>query len=53
MTVEPKTRVGANIKSRRIELGLTQEIAAQRSDLHPVEFARAERGQRDLRGRRW
>jgi transcriptional regulator with XRE-family HTH domain len=47
--VEPKQQVGANIKARRAELGLTQEEAASRAGLHPVEFARAERGSRDLR----
>jgi transcriptional regulator with XRE-family HTH domain len=47
--VEPKARVGANIKARRAELGITQEEAAQLAGIHPVEFARAERGLRDLR----
>lgn len=47
--MEPKVLVGANIKARRAELGITQEEAAQRSGIHPVEFARAERGLRDLR----
>lgn len=47
--MEPKTRVGANIRARRDELGITQEQAAQRAGIHPVEFARAERGVRDLR----
>lgn len=46
---EPRHRVGANIRARRDELGITQEEAARRSNLHPVEFARAERGVRDLR----
>lgn len=47
--MEPKQRVGANIKARRAELGITQETAAHRAGLHPVEYARAERGVRDLR----
>ena len=47
--MEPKQRVGANIKTLRAELGITQEEAAHRAGLHPVEFARAERGMRDLR----
>jgi transcriptional regulator with XRE-family HTH domain len=47
--VEPKKRVGANIKAQRAELGITQEEAAHRAGVHPVEFARAERGLRDLR----
>jgi transcriptional regulator with XRE-family HTH domain len=47
--VEPKQRVGANIRARRAELGITQEAAAHRCGIHPVEYARAERGLRDLR----
>ena len=47
--VEPRVQVGHNIRERRTELALTQEAAAQACGLHPVEFARAERGQRDLR----
>jgi transcriptional regulator with XRE-family HTH domain len=47
--MEPKQLVGANIRARRDELGITQEEAAQRAGVHPVEFARAERGVRDLR----
>lgn len=47
--MEPKQKVGRNIKERRFELGITQEDAAHRSGIHPVEFARAERGVRDLR----
>ena len=47
--MEPKQRVGANIRARRAELGITQEEAAHRAGVHPVEFARAERGSRDLR----
>jgi predicted transcriptional regulator len=30
-------------------LGITQEEAAQRSGIHPVEFGRVERGTRDMR----
>jgi len=47
--VEPKAQVGHNIRRRRDELQITQEEAAHRSGIHPVEFARAERGTRDLR----
>lgn len=47
--MEPKTQVGANIKAARAALGITQEEAARRCGIHPVEFARAERGVRDLR----
>jgi transcriptional regulator with XRE-family HTH domain len=47
--VEPKAQVGANIKRERKRLKLTQEEAAHKTGLHPVEFARAERGERDMR----
>jgi transcriptional regulator with XRE-family HTH domain len=47
--MEPKRRVGENIRARRLELGITQEEAARRAGVHPVEYARAERGLRDLR----
>lgn len=46
---KPKVIVGKNIRRRRKELGLTQEGAAERCGIHPVEFARAERGVRDMR----
>ena len=47
--MEPKAQLGANIKAQRARVGITQEEAAHRSNLHPVEFGRAERGTRDLR----
>jgi transcriptional regulator with XRE-family HTH domain len=47
--VEPRVRVGRNIKELRTALGITQEAAAHACGIHPVEFARAERGLRDLR----
>jgi transcriptional regulator with XRE-family HTH domain len=47
--LEPKAVVGRNIKRLRKAQGLTQEELAHRSGLHPVELARAERGQRDMR----
>jgi transcriptional regulator with XRE-family HTH domain len=47
--VEPKTRVGENIRAHRLRLGITQEALADRCDMHPVEVGRAERGVRDLR----
>lgn len=46
---EPKIIVGQNIKRRRKELKLTQEGAAERCGVHWIEFARAERGVRDMR----
>jgi predicted transcriptional regulator len=47
--VEPKAVVGRNIRIHRRALGITQEALAHRSDMHPVEIGRAERGTRDLR----
>jgi transcriptional regulator with XRE-family HTH domain len=46
---EPKVIVGRNIRRYRKERELTQEAAAERCGIHPVEFARAERGVRDMR----
>lgn len=47
--MEPKLKVGQNIRSNRKRIGLTQEALAHRCDMHPVEVGRAERGTRDLR----
>jgi predicted transcriptional regulator len=47
--VEPKLKVGQNIRSNRKRIGITQEALAERCDMHPVEVGRAERGTRDLR----
>jgi transcriptional regulator with XRE-family HTH domain len=47
--VEPKHQVGQNIRANRKRLGITQEALAERSNMHPVEIGRAERGLRDLR----
>ncbi len=47
--MEPKLKVGENIRANRLRIGLTQEALADRSDMHPVEVGRAERGLRDLR----
>lgn len=46
---EPKILVGRNIKRLRHSQKLTQEGLAERCGIHPVELARAERGERDLR----
>jgi transcriptional regulator with XRE-family HTH domain len=46
---EPKIIVGRNIRSHRDDQGLTQEALAERCGVHPVELARAERGNRDMR----
>jgi transcriptional regulator with XRE-family HTH domain len=47
--VEPKRKVGQNIRAERKRVGITQEALAERCDMHPVEVGRAERGVRDLR----
>jgi transcriptional regulator with XRE-family HTH domain len=47
--VEPKLKVGQNIRTERKRIGMTQEALAHKCDMHPVEVGRAERGQRDLR----
>jgi len=47
--VEPKLKVGQNIRAERKRAGLTQEALAHKCDMHPVEVGRAERGTRDLR----
>jgi transcriptional regulator with XRE-family HTH domain len=47
--VEPKQKVGQNIRAERKRVGITQEALAERCDMHPVEIGRAERGVRDLR----
>jgi transcriptional regulator with XRE-family HTH domain len=47
--VEPKLKVGQNIRTERKRVGITQEALAERCDMHPVEVGRAERGVRDLR----
>jgi transcriptional regulator with XRE-family HTH domain len=47
--VEPKLKVGQNIRAERKRVGITQETLAYRCGLHPVELGRAERGTRDLR----
>lgn len=49
MPVEPKQKVGQNIRSHRKRLDLTQEALAYKCGMHPVELGRAERGKRDLR----
>jgi transcriptional regulator with XRE-family HTH domain len=47
--VEPKLKVGQNIRTERKRAGITQEALAHRCGLHPVELGRAERGTRDMR----
>ncbi|MFB1294366.1 helix-turn-helix domain-containing protein [Mycobacterium sp. pW049] len=40
---------GERVRSRRQELGLSQEAAAQRCGIHWTQFGKVERGQRSLR----
>lgn len=47
--MEAKLIVGQNIRANRKRIGITQEALADRSEMHPVEIGRAERGTRDLR----
>lgn len=47
--MEPKLKVGQNIRAERRRIGITQEALAERCEMHPVEVGRAERGVRDLR----
>lgn len=47
--MDAKAQVGHNIRRCRDDLEITQEEAANRAGVHPVEFARAERGIRDMR----
>jgi transcriptional regulator with XRE-family HTH domain len=46
---KPQVVVGQNIRLHRKRQELTQEALAERSGIHPVELARAERGIRDMR----
>ncbi len=47
--MEAKVIVGKNIRTARKQIGITQEVLADRSEMHLVEIGRAERGKRDLR----
>lgn len=38
-----------NVAAARKRLGLTQEQVSERSDVHPTEVSRIERGERDVR----
>jgi transcriptional regulator with XRE-family HTH domain len=49
VAVEPKQKVGQNIRAERRKVGMTQEALAYKCGMHPVEVGRAERGTRDLR----
>lgn len=40
---------GARVRARRLELGLSQEAAAERCGVHWTFLGQVERGQRDIR----
>lgn len=40
---------GERVRDRRLELGLSQESAAARCDIHWTQLGKVERGQRSLR----
>lgn len=40
---------GERVRDRRLELGLSQEAAAQRCGIHWTQLGKVERGQRSLR----
>jgi transcriptional regulator with XRE-family HTH domain len=42
-------RVGANVKRRRLELGISQEDLGQAAGLHATAIGRLERGEREPR----
>ncbi|HWX22255.1 MAG TPA: helix-turn-helix transcriptional regulator [Candidatus Binatia bacterium] len=40
--------LGGRIRAERRRAGLTQEVLAERADLHPNYFGRVERGEEDV-----
>lgn len=46
-TGDPRTILGANLRSAREHAGLTQEALGLRADFHPTEVNRIERGRRN------
>ncbi len=47
--MEPRAQFAANLRSRRLAAGYTQEDLSGRSGLHSAEISRLERGARDPR----
>ncbi len=47
--MEPARQIGANIRSIREDKGLSQEALAHRSEIHPVQMGRVERGVHDVK----
>jgi transcriptional regulator with XRE-family HTH domain len=44
-----QNQVGANVRRRRLELGLSQEDLAAAAGVHPTMIGRLERGEREPR----
>jgi len=45
---DPRIQFGANLRSRRLALGLSQEEFAEKADLHWTYVGGIERGERNL-----
>jgi transcriptional regulator with XRE-family HTH domain len=45
---DPRIQFGANLRSRRLALGLSQEEFAEKADLHWTYIGGIERGERNL-----
>ena len=48
MERDPRIQFGANLRSRRLALGLSQEEFAEKADLHWTYVGGIERGERNL-----
>ena len=48
MERDPRVQFGANLRSRRLALGLSQEQFAEKADLHWTYIGGIERGERNL-----
>ena len=48
MAIDPRSLFGFAVKQRRLELGLTQEQLAERSNLHWTYVSSIERGERNV-----
>jgi transcriptional regulator with XRE-family HTH domain len=45
---DPRLKIGAEIRKRRLRLGLSQEKLAERADLHWTYIGGIERGERNV-----
>ncbi len=48
MERDPRVQFGANLRSKRLALGLSQEQFAEKADLHWTYIGGIERGERNL-----